>query len=67
MDIERRLTSLSWGLQTVGRRYPRPRRVLPGLLVGFTIAGSLGGCGDDDLPPGLSKKAIAIDEVPRSA
>jgi hypothetical protein len=64
MGIEPKPTHLPWGLRTARRRFPRPERVLLGLLVGITSAGSLGGCGDADLPPGLSKKAIAIDEVP---
>jgi hypothetical protein len=27
-------------------------------------SGLFSGCGDDDLPPGLTKKAVVIDEVP---
>ncbi len=38
-------------------------RFLP-MLVFFWICGLDAGCGDADLPPGLTKKAVAIDEVP---
>jgi hypothetical protein len=37
------------------------------LLVGIATLGSLSGCAESDLPPGLTKKAIAIDEVPAEA
>ena len=41
---------------TVGRLFP--------LLFCFWICGLHAGCGDSDLPPGLTKKAVAIDKVP---
>jgi hypothetical protein len=37
------------------------------VLVSISILGCLSGCSDPDLPPGLTKKAIAIDDVPAQA
>ena len=41
----------------------RISRLFPTLLF-FWICGLDAGCGDADLPPGLTKKAVAIDKVP---
>ncbi len=38
-------------------------RFLP-MLVCFWVCGLDAGCGDADLPPGLTKKAVAFDQVP---
>jgi hypothetical protein len=40
-----------------------PGRLFLALAAGLLIVG-LGGCGDSDLPPGLTKKAVSIDDVP---
>jgi len=40
-----------------------PGRLLLALATSLLLAG-LGGCGDHDLPPGLTKKAVSIDNVP---
>jgi hypothetical protein len=40
-----------------------PGGLVLALTAGLLIAG-LGGCGDPDLPPGLTKKAVSIDDVP---
>jgi hypothetical protein len=40
-----------------------PGRLFLALATSLLIAG-LGGCGDTDLPPGLTKKAVSIDDVP---
>jgi hypothetical protein len=42
---------------------PGPGRLVLALAAGFLIA-SLNSCGDADLPPGLTKKTVSIDEVP---
>ncbi len=45
---------------------PRPgrwRRVL-GALVVSCAAAAVGGCGEHDEPPGLTKQALAFDDVP---
>ena len=41
----------------------RPRRTLVALVVACAVA-ALGGCGEHDEPPGLTKQAVAFDEVP---
>jgi hypothetical protein len=40
-----------------------PGRLVLALAAGLLIVG-MGGCGDSDLPPGLTKKAVSIDKVP---
>ena len=45
------------------RVIPVPGRLALALAAGLLIAG-LSGCGDSDLPPGLTKKAVSIDDVP---
>jgi hypothetical protein len=37
------------------------------ILYVISIFGCLGGCGESELPPGLTKKAITIDQVPSEA
>ena len=43
-----------------------PGGLVLALAAALLIAG-LGGCGDSDLPPGLTKKAVSIDDVPGTA
>lgn len=44
-----------------------PCHFLLGLVVAAALVpGLLSGCDDDDLPPGISKKAVSIDEVPEA-
>src|SRR4051812_34927916 len=42
---------------------PVSGRLALALVAGLLIAG-LNSCGDADLPPGLTKKAVSIDDVP---
>jgi hypothetical protein len=48
----------------------RPRRrvhhLLPVLALGFALTGVIVGCGESDLPRGITKKAVAFDEVPET-
>jgi hypothetical protein len=44
----------------------RGRRVLFTLAFGALTCGFSSGCGDHDLPPGITKKAVAINEVPEA-
>jgi hypothetical protein len=37
---------------------------IKGLPLALGLVAALGGCGDRDLPPGITKKAVAIGEVP---
>jgi hypothetical protein len=42
-------------------------RFLSNLVVGLsTVVLGVGGCDDGDLPPGITKKAVSIDEVPEA-
>ncbi len=34
------------------------------LALSFSLTGLVVGCGDSDLPPGITKKAVAFDDVP---
>jgi hypothetical protein len=43
-----------------------PGGLVLALAAALLITG-LGGCGDSDLPPGLTKKAVSIDDVPGTA
>jgi hypothetical protein len=41
----------------------RSRRLLGALVVSCAVAG-IGGCGEHDEPPGLTKQKVAFDDVP---
>jgi len=56
MFTERTATLARRAATTIGRLFPT--------LFFFWICGLDVGCGDSDLPPGLTKKAVAIDQVP---
>ena len=58
-------TSGSAGCRASERRHviSIPGRLVMALVAGLLIP-DLGGCGDSDLPPGLTKKAVSFDEVP---
>jgi hypothetical protein len=45
-------------------RSPRRSRRLPFALVVSCAVTVLGGCGEHDEPPGLTKQAVAYDDVP---
>jgi hypothetical protein len=61
--LTERATNLSRGsASTIGRLFPLLR--LFQTLVFVSTCGLIAGCGDSDLPPGLTKKAVAIGEVP---
>jgi hypothetical protein len=51
-------------ISTAKRVHPHPGWLVSALVAGLSIAGLIGGCGDSDLPPGLTKKTVSIDEVP---
>ncbi len=55
--ITERTTNLVRGIDSTRWR-------LFAMLVCFAICGLDAGCGDADLPPGLTKKAVAFDQVP---
>src|SRR4051794_30999467 len=44
-------------------RWPRLRSLIT-LVVAAILVPGLCGCDDDELPPGISKKAVSIDEAP---
>ena len=44
---------------------PPWRFLLPWVLV-FSAAGMVSGCADSDLPPGITKKAVPIGDVPEA-
>jgi hypothetical protein len=44
----------------------RSRRVLFALAVAACTAAVIGGCGEHDMPAGLTKQAVAFDDVPES-
>ena len=48
----------------VGRTPRFPLQFLLASVAACSAAGLAVGCGDADLPPGLTKKAVSIDEVP---
>ncbi len=45
-------------------RPPRRSRRFVGALLAWCAAAAFGGCGEHDEPPGLSKQAVAFDDVP---
>ncbi len=55
--ITERATNLIRGIDSTRCR-------LIAMLVCFWICGFNAGCGDADLPPGLTKKEVAFDKVP---
>jgi hypothetical protein len=65
MIIESIATSAGRDVLTGGRRLRR-RRLAPVFVAFSVVALGLGGCGDDDLPAGISKKAVSFDEVPET-
>ncbi|MGC8638752.1 MAG: hypothetical protein ACP5XB_02605 [Isosphaeraceae bacterium] len=42
----------------------RVYHLLPALTLGFALSSAVVGCGDPDQPRGLTKKAVAFDDVP---
>ena len=42
----------------------RGHRLLVALVLGVSVCGLGGGCGDRDLPAGITKKAVAFSDVP---
>jgi hypothetical protein len=51
---------------THGTRRGLGLRTLSVLFVLAVVFPGLSGCDDDDLPPGITKKAVSIDEVPQA-
>ena len=50
----------NWGLAASVRSF------IPVLMIGLSLLGFSIGCGEADLPPGITKKAVAYDEVPEA-
>ena len=63
MTIEPAPDSAGYPMSGCGYVVPVPGRLALALVAGLLIAG-LNSCGDADLPPGLTKKAVSIDKVP---
>jgi hypothetical protein len=63
MTIEPTPSSAGCTVSESGRVITVPGGLVLALAAALLTAG-LGGCGDSDLPPGLTKKAVSIDEVP---
>jgi hypothetical protein len=40
--------------------------LLLGSVIGFLTSGLVAGCGESDLPRGISKKAVAVTDVPEA-
>jgi hypothetical protein len=62
MTIESTADLSGRDVPSAGRR-PRLRSLIT-VVVAATLVPGLCGCDDDELPPGISKKAVSIDEVP---
>jgi hypothetical protein len=63
MIIEPTPGSAGCAMSNFRRAISVPDGLVLALAAALLIA-TLGGCGDSDLPPGLTKKAVSIDEVP---
>src|SRR5262245_41540525 len=53
-------------LSAVSRPLFDSLRLLLASVVACSAASVVAGCGDADLPPGLTKKAVSIDDVPEA-
>lgn len=66
MTIDRIAAEPASAKELRSRRVSRSRSPLALLAASLALLVGFAGCGEADLPPGITKKAVAYDEVPEA-
>jgi hypothetical protein len=66
MIIERATVHPDLSAKATRRPITTTSRFSTALVLGIWLSGLVVGCGESDVPPGLTKKAVAFDEVPQT-